>query len=250
MAYEFACPNCAKTVSASTELVGRTVACPYCTRQFSVPAPGRSAEPLPAVLAAKVGGISFTFVCQRCSSILEGQSQLCGQTGRCPTCGATFIIPHVDPRTGLARGPAIVAEDGQLPTPVHAYASAGDKAPRIERQRDGTQVILCPRCDKRMPIDSNLCSGCGLPFTMDGAAVVSQTLPSTNSLATAAMWVGIAGLVTFCMVFPGPLAIALGIAGLQRSQKLGPAGHGRAAATAGIVLGAVSTVLTAAMVLW
>ena len=47
--------------------------------------------------------------------------------------GAEFTIPKVNVRTGLALTDADPGDDGQDPTPVHAYAAAGGNAPRIER---------------------------------------------------------------------------------------------------------------------
>jgi NADH dehydrogenase FAD-containing subunit len=38
------------------------------------------------------------------------------------------VIPPVNERTGVAAGLAQVTDDGQLPTPMHAYATAGEKA--------------------------------------------------------------------------------------------------------------------------
>src|SRR5206468_63102 len=129
----------------------------------------------------------FTFTCQRCQSILEGNSLISGQTGRCPTCGATFTVPHVDRTTGLPTGPAQVADDGQNPTPVHAYANAGEKAPMIRRLPGGDMVIVCPRCSANMPVEANLCSACGVPFTIEGATSIARHAGSGNSLATTAL---------------------------------------------------------------
>jgi ribosomal protein L37E len=240
MAHEFACPACGQTVSAAIELIGRSAACPFCTKTFVIPKPGQPAGPSRPIFV--VGDRAFTFVCQRCNSILEGRTALCSQRGRCPTCGAEFTIPQVDPHTGSATGPATVEEDGQLPTPVHAYASAGDRAPRIQRLGSGEQVIVCPRCGRQMSIDANLCASCGLPFTIEGAEFVSQTMPHLNAPATAAVILGLLGLLTFCMPVAGAAGVGLGILGLKRARALGPRGQGRTAALLGIVFGGLSLV--------
>lgn len=247
MAHEFACPACGQSVSAAAELVGRSAACPFCTATLVIPPPGQSAAS-PRAPETLRPGVAFTFVCQRCSSILEGQSSLCGQRGRCPTCGAEFTIPQVDPRTGAAIGPAIVQDDGQLPTPVHAYASAGVRAPQIRRLSSGEQVIVCPRCERQMAIDANLCSSCGMPFTIEGAEFVSQTLPGSNAPATAAFVLSLVGLVMFCLPVPGLAGVVLGIVGLKRARALGPRGHGRVPAFLGIIVGGLSIAL--ACVYW
>jgi hypothetical protein len=220
------------------------VACPFCSKHFAIPAEGIkpvSRRPAAAEAPSYATTIRFTFSCQRCQSILEGNSQLSGQIGRCPSCGAVFTVPQVDRKTGLPLGPAHVEDDGQLPTPVHAYATAGDKAPKIVRLGDDRQVIVCPRCAGHMPIDSNLCKSCGIPFTMEGAAAVMETASPTNPYASASLIVGILSVPTFmCVGVPALVAIVLGTIGLTRMSKDDPAKRGRMAAIIGIVCGAVS----------
>lgn len=184
--------------------------------------------------------IRFTFTCQRCASILEASSNLVRKSGRCPTCGAVFTIPEVDFRTGLATGPAVVKDDGQLPTPMHAYATAGQKAPKIVRLPNGEQVIVCPRCTKNLPVDADTCPSCGIPFTMEGAASMAAAGPSRdNSMAGLSLTLGILSLLLFCLPILGPIAIGFGIGGFRRSQKL-PNQQGRGMAIGGIACGIVS----------
>ncbi len=185
----------------------------------------------------------FTFDCQRCGSILEAKGEMSRSQGRCPTCGAVFVIPRIDPRSGLPIDTAAVPDDGQLPTPMHAYATAGHKAPKIRRLDNGEQVILCGQCGQQMPIDANTCSQCGVPFTMEGASAIVHSGPSPNKLANAALTVGILSLLTFfCFGVLGPVAIGLGIAGVVRADKLGPARPGRGMSIAGIVCGGVALI--------
>ena len=56
--------------------------------------------------------------------------------GQCPTCGNTIVIPILD-RYGRLIDPKTRQIIKQDPHPVHAYAAAGDRAPRILRQNDG-----------------------------------------------------------------------------------------------------------------
>lgn len=236
------CPACGKAITATDELLGRPVACPHCSTHFRIPARGarplvRSSSAMPEYMAS----IRFTFTCQRCSSILEGASDVCGEQGRCPTCGAVFIVPSVDRKTGLPTGPAEVDDDGEFPTPVHAYAAAGDKAPQIRRLNSGEQIIVCPRCAARMPIDAHLCTACGIPFTIEGAAAIYKSAPGGNSMATAALVAGMVSLPLFIAgVVLGPVAIGLGVAGLRRAGEEDRNGEGRKRAIAGIVCGGVS----------
>ncbi|MFQ5428834.1 MAG: DUF4190 domain-containing protein [Phycisphaerae bacterium] len=237
------CPHCRKAVTVVDDLVGRVMACPHCGDHFTLPRPGDSPVAVagPSHSFVPVAGIRFTFACQRCSSILEARGGMAGQRGRCPTCGAVFTIPSVDAATGRAVGDAVVEDDGQLPTPMHAYATAGAKAPKIVRKDDGEQVILCPRCQRAMPVDANTCAACGMPFTMDGAAAIAVGGSGSNGMATAALTVGVLSLLAWmCSPILGCVAIGLGIAGLRRAEKTGGLRTGRKMAIAGIVCGALS----------
>ncbi len=242
MSFQLDCPACRKAITATDDLLGRPVACPHCSTHFRIPA--RGARPLVRSSSARsdyVAPIRFTFTCQRCGSILEGASDVCGERGRCPTCGAVFVVPSVDRKTGLPTGPAEVADDGEFPTPVHAYAAAGDKAPQIRRLDSGEQIIICPRCAARMPIDAHLCTTCGIPFTIEGAAAISKSAPGGNGMATAALVAGIVSLPLFIFgVVLGPAAIGLGVAGLRRAGEGERNGAGRKRAIAGIICGGVS----------
>jgi hypothetical protein len=244
MACVLSCPLCGKAVTIAEEHIGVVVACPHCARHFTLPSKDASALPV-AMTSVAPGAVAavlrFTFTCGRCESVLEARPELCGQPGRCPTCGALFVVPNVDPQTGQAVGPAIVAEDGQLPTPLHAYATAGDRAPTIRRLDTGAQIIICPRCRGEMPIDADVCSGCGIPFTMEGAASIAQPPQETDNLARAAMTVGIIGVLSaWCQPVIGLAALGLGIAALAKSRQRKYAKSGEKMAWAGIITGAVA----------
>ena len=240
MSFVVDCPACCKAVTVSQDLIGRVMACPHCAKHFSLPAEG--AKPVPVATPGSSSPptlfrVNFTFTCQRCNSTLEGRRDLCGQPGTCPTCGAVFTVPHIDDNTGTAAGPALVADDGQNPTPMHAYATAGSKAPKIRRLETGVQVVVCPRCAAQLPVDADTCSACGIPFTMEGAAAIARTGPETNGYATAALTVGILALLSSCMPVLAPVAIGLGIAGLRRAAKTRSGESGRKPAIAGLICG-------------
>jgi DNA-directed RNA polymerase subunit RPC12/RpoP len=248
MSFILKCPACRKPVTIEKDLIGRLATCPHCSGYFSVAVqPGQN---LPIAIAAAQGeAVStrrrLTFSCQRCGSVLESIGERSGQPGRCPTCGAVFIVPPFDESSGRGALAAIVPDDGQLPTPVHAYATAGSRAPKIVRRENGEQVIVCPRCQREMPVDADKCGFCGMPFTLEGANVGGATAiePVDNNLATAALTVGILAVLSFCLPILGPVAIGLGIAGVRRAAGMGPHGCGRKMAIAGIVLGSASIVL-------
>ncbi len=218
------------------------MACPHCASHFTLPQAGQAAVPVaqPTGNLSTAGHARFTFDCQRCGSILEARGDMSQSQGRCPTCGALFVIPRTDPQSGLPIDTATVPDDGQLPTPMHAYATAGHKAPKIHRMANGEQAILCSQCGQQMPIDADSCTACGVPFTMEAASEVARSGPSPNSLATASLTIGIISVLTPCMLVLGLVAIGLGIAGLVRAENLGTARPGRNMAIAGIVLGVIS----------
>lgn len=140
----------------------------------------------------------------------------------------------------MAGGPAAVADDGQLPTPMHAYATAGARAPRIKRLENGDQVIVCPRCGREMPVDVNTCRSCGMPFTMEGASQIMEAGPISNALAPIALTLGILSLPSFCLPILGPAAILVGFLALRRARTLGVSGGGGSMAISGIVCGGAS----------
>jgi len=240
------CPACNKAVTVGRELFGRVMACPHCARHFTVPNDGRSA----ILVASPSSNIPlgtptyrFTFSCMRCASVLEARGEHCGTMGRCPTCGAVFTIPAVDPRTGRPSTDAHVDDDGQLPTPMHAYATAGTKAPKIIRTADGEGLIQCPRCDRNCPADANQCPTCGTPFTMDGADAVIHGSSQSNGLASAAITVSLLG---FCIPYVGLVGAGLGLAAMRRSQEMGQARPGYGMAVAALVIGLISFAIHAA----
>lgn len=249
MALQVNCPSCQQTFALTSPLKGEDTDCPLCGRRFNVNLEGHFVlQPPPMRPASEpVHGIRFTFSCARCSSVLEARDSLCGRPGRCPTCGGVFRIPPIDPQTGLAVGRAMIEDDGQLPTPMHAYATAGARAPKIHTRPDGHQVILCPRCQREMPIDAHLCRSCGMPFTMEGAETVIQSSgPEANTMASAALTVGVLSIPTFCVPILGLVAIGLGLAAMRKSRILGTDTPGRKMAIAGIACGIVSIALCAA----
>lgn len=233
------CPRCKAAVTVSDELRGRVMACPHCAVHFTVGQSG-PAFPVAAPAVHLPGGRPlqrFTFACARCASILEAEQRYCGTMGRCPTCGGVFTIPHVDARTGLPTSSAVVADDGQLPTPMHAYATAGAKAPKIVRNDAGESVIVCPRCEQHSDLDANQCALCGTPFTIEGAESVLERGRPADGLATAALTISLLGI---CIPFAGLLGVGLALVSLMRGRDRGPAGARNTMALAGLIVGLIT----------
>ncbi len=190
--------------------------------------------------------LRFNFSCRACGSVLEALIAQSGTAGRCPTCAAEFSIPRVDLRTGLALGIGDSGEDGQDPTPVHAYAAAGDKAPEIVHVEGAGRAILCPRCAATSDIEQNYCVACGFPFTMEGANRAAQS--AADGYAVTSFVVGLISLpVCICAdAYGGIGAILAGILGwtsLTRVRSAGSARGGRGWAIAGLALAVVGLVV-------
>jgi hypothetical protein len=192
--------------------------------------------PLLGATTGRSTGRRFGFNCGYCSSRLEANEGMSGQEGQCPTCGNSIVIPIldrygrlIDPMTGK-----IIKPD---PHPVHAYAAAGERAPRILRSDDGRQSIMCPRCQALSPISANNCKSCGMPFTMEGTTL--EAAGTSNGFCVASLVLGIIGIPAFCAVLPPVLAIVFGVIGYNQVTKSGAEGGGKGMAIAGIICGVI-----------
>lgn len=247
--FELLCPHCGERLMTRLENSGQVMGCPHCRMPFRVPLPEASGLP-PGMAGPGPGGqgVRFQFQCKRCASLLEGDASQSGQEGMCPTCGGVFVVPYVDASTGLALGQADPGDDGENPTPMHAYACAGDKAPRILRVDDSTLMIECARCQVRCPITSNNCPQCGVPFTIEGQA--TQMVTRGSGKGSSALTFGIIALLLGFCIGPyagvlGAVAIVLGVLSRQEGAT-----HERSSATAGIVLGIIACTIAAAAFIW
>jgi len=182
------------------------------------------------------GGKRYGFNCGYCSSRLEATESMASQQGQCPTCGNSIVIPILD-RYGRLIDPMTGKIIKQDPHPVHAYAAAGERAPRIIRQPSGSQGIQCPRCHSVSPITSNNCKSCGMPFTMEGTTL--EASGSSNGWCVASLVLGIIGIPTGCTIVPPLLAIIFGCIGLNQIGKSGAEGSGKGMAIAGLICGGI-----------
>lgn len=193
-----------------------------------------------AFRSAGSGGKRYGFNCGYCSSRLEATEAMAAQQGQCPTCGNTIVIPILD-RYGRLIDPRTRQIIKQDPHPVHAYAAAGDRAPRILRQNDGKQIIRCPRCSAASPITANNCKACGMPFTMEGTTL--EAAGTSNGFCVASLVLGIIGIPAFCTFIAPLLAIVFGGVGLTQVAKGGGEGGGKGMAIAGIICGVIGLLL-------
>lgn len=254
----FQCQVCRTKLSADDSQVGSLVRCPLCKATLRVPTlepayaggEGSAAAPPPLqkniyvpshLLPRSGGGKRYGFNCVYCSSRLEATESMAAQEGQCPTCGNTIVIPILD-RYGRLIDPITKEILKQDPHPVHAYAAAGDRAPKILRMIDGSQTIECPRCASMSPISANNCKSCGMPFTMEGTTL--EAAGTSNGYCVASLVLGIIGIPAFCLLgIPGILAIILGIIGYQQVSQTGAENAGKGLAIAGIICGTIGSIL-------
>lgn len=248
----FACKLCRTPLSAQDAQAGQPMRCPNCLSAVTVPAAEKSAPPKPAnppptsatstaAVAAPIKrappptqyGRKYGFNCVYCSSRLEATEMMAGHEGQCPTCGQAIIIPMQD-KYGRLIDPITQEVIKQDPHPVHAYAAAGERAPKIIRDDNGIQLIVCPKCKRGSSISSNSCNSCGMPFTMEGTA--PEAAGSAAGFATASMVLGLTGLVFFCTVIVPVLAIIFGAISLARQDA---EKSGRAQAVTGLLCGLI-----------
>lgn len=254
----FTCHVCRTPLSAEDGQTGQLVRCPTCLTTLRVPAANAPAAAVPVPVGAGAGripplrsspgmigglrpgsGRRYGFNCGYCSSRLEATESMAAQDGVCPTCGNNITIPILD-RYGRLIDPKTRQIIKQNPHPVHAYAAAGDRAPKILRERDGKQLIVCPRCSTASPITANNCKGCGMPFTMEGTTL--EASGTSNGFCVASLVLGIIGIPASCTVIPAILAIIFGAVGINQLSKRGVEGGGKGMAIAGIVLGIIGCI--------
>jgi ribosomal protein L40E len=206
------------------------------------PAPPPRPSGLGQMSGMRSGGRRYGFNCGYCSSRLEATEAMAAQEGQCPTCGNNITIPILD-RYGRLIDPKTRQIIKQDPHPVHAYAAAGDRAPRIIREKDTKQKIVCPRCPAASPITANNCKSCGMPFTMEGTTL--EAAGASNGFCVASLVLGIIGLPAFCTFVTPVLAIIFGIIGFNQVGKDNQGG-GKGMAIAGIICGVIGCVLALA----
>jgi len=250
----FTCTVCRTHLSVDDRLGGQHVKCPTCLSAQQVPVespagvggpasePGGAAQPRvpPPFGGQRAQGRRYGFNCPYCSSRLDANEALAGTDGQCPTCGSEITIPIMD-KYGRLIDPKTRQIIKQDPHPVHAYAAAGKRAPRIVRTSDGSQHIQCQRCQAYSPISANNCRQCGYPFTMEGTT--AEVAGAANGYCVASLVLGIISIPAACTLILPALAIIFGIIGYNQAAKTGSGGKGMA--IAGMVCGGIAAVMVA-----
>ena len=256
----FPCHICRTSLSAEESQAGQMLRCPVCRTTLRVPVPeaavavgspaasptvgarlGEAATVRRPAATTRFAGKRYGFNCGYCSSRLEATESMAAQEGQCPTCGNQITIPILD-RYGRLIDPKTRQIIKQDPHPVHAYAAAGARAPKIIRSDDGKQFIVCPRCSANSPITANNCKSCGMPFTMEGTTL--EATGTNNGFCVASLVLGIIGLPALVIVIPSVLAIIFGIVGLRQVNSPESATRGgKGMAIAGIVCGSIGCLI-------
>lgn len=214
------CIYCNRHVLARESWIGRDVRCPHCSGVLRVPEGVPGDPPVRARQPAFGANRYFNFACGRCKALLETHTGMCGQPGRCPTCAANFTIPYVDPDSGLPEGEAHVEDDGENPTPMHAYAASGGQAPQIVVGPDKISRIECPRCHGVSPIDADACAACGVPFTIDAAPSARDADVRTKAIAASVLGaLALASPLTPLFLVAGLIGAALGVVAIFTATK-------------------------------
>ncbi len=120
MDFQVTCPKCRANIGVMAVQVGHPIRCPHCAASILVADP---AERDPSIPLGKV----FSFRCSQCSCRLEAYTGMVGQRGQCPTCAAEFLVPTPD---GAAVRTGGTLPEQEYAQPVHAYAAAGQRAPK------------------------------------------------------------------------------------------------------------------------
>jgi len=167
---------------------------------------------------------------------------MAAQQGQCPTCGSDIIIPILD-RYGRLIDPVTQEILKPDPHPVHAYAAAGERAPQVLRQNDGSHLIRCSKCNQTSPVTANNCKSCGMPFTMEGTT--AQANGASNGFGVASLALGIVGIPFACTVIVPLLAIVFGAVAVYQTGKQPGQRGGRGLGIAGIVCGVIGLALAA-----
>lgn len=244
-AFAVICLRCNRALRVRSHWIGRDVKCPHCLSRLRVPPPSADGRVPRAERPAMGAREVFNFYCPGCQSLLEAHDGLSGTPAQCPSCGSRLQVPYVDRTNGkpdtaiLLERPAVEAVSvtdeppANVKPALHAYAAAGQDAPKIVSTDDGRRAIECPRCHEWSEIDANSCVSCGTPFTMEGAETVGKVRAGRAALS--GLTLGIVGLIAFPVLFPSAGALLLGTMSLLNPEGHAERGRAWAAAICGLI---------------
>jgi DNA-directed RNA polymerase subunit RPC12/RpoP len=172
----FKCWKCFQSIAIPDQAVGRTILCPDCFKQLTVPAP------------------SITYKCSSCGYDLCSPEAYAGDKAKCPSCQHEFTIPEelsaprklVDSSTDVktvsppgetlrADASAIVSETNAEVSTLQEGGMKTDKedneAKRTnnetgDKNQHATVLIPCPACGKQISQRITVCPACGEPVKL------------------------------------------------------------------------------------
>jgi predicted RNA-binding Zn-ribbon protein involved in translation (DUF1610 family) len=127
MLIRFTCPRGHK-MSAPAERAGATGKCPECETLFEVPRPPADYDGKALLAAEEI----VEFYCPN-EHYLRSPARLQGKRGKCPQCGATFVVPSV--------GVAPAEEPASPPAPGSAPSAGGEETSEIVEAPDGLEAV-------------------------------------------------------------------------------------------------------------
>jgi hypothetical protein len=166
--------------------------------------------------------------CPDCGSVLEAPDGAAGKKVKCPDCGARVAVPAEDEAVRpkpepapSARGPKPGEDEKERPRRGRDEEEAEDRPRRRRPRDDEDDDDDRPRRRRRGDDDA-----------------MSTLIPYKNGKALAAYYCGVFALIPCLGLILGPIALVLGILGLNYVKEH-PEAHGTGHAWAGIILGSL-----------
>jgi len=254
------CPGCGKQYRIAAEAAGRKGKCRDCGAEIDTGAAAPPAPQLPRQMLANrtVAGKTCPACAQEiglgqpirnCELCFTPHHEPCwAARGGCATAGCRNAPPPAIKRPAAAGPPlAATAGAGAAPAPPPP-PPAGRPLASVAPPRAATQPGKkpCPFCGELVQAAARKCRFCGSLLERPVAAPTSGPAPVHRSgLAMASLACGITSIVVCFFGFViGPVAIGLGIGARNEIQRSVRPLAGRELANAGVVTGAIGTVVS------
>jgi DNA-directed RNA polymerase subunit RPC12/RpoP len=178
--------------------------------------------------------MSIDVKCPQCGSELEAPDSSAGKSVKCPDCDTRIPVP--------AKPVASPKRAAIQPTPAPPAADRGDddkvreeRRPRRRRREDEDDEDDRPRRRRRRQDG----------YDDEG---ISTLIPYKNGKALAAYYCGVFSLIPCLALILGPIAFIFGLLGLRYAREH-PRVKGAGHAWAGIILGALTTLVNLGVIL-
>lgn len=114
--------------------------------------------------------------------------------------------------------------------------------------------MLCPNCQAENQPQAQFCTSCGSKLAgapappSSGDETIAKVIPYKNAAALTAYYLGVFSLIPCVGLILGAAALVLGIMGLKFAKR-NPQAHGTVHAWVGIVLGTITSVGNAVVII-